>query len=195
MRAVSKVGQVLAWLTILGVGAVLAVAVVVPRLGGGTPYAVLTGSMQPNYPPGTLVVVRQVPFDEIAIGDVITYQLSSGQAEVVTHRVIGRTTLPDGTSRLLTQGDANGVPDAETVQEKQVRGRLWYAAPYLGRVNGVLTARDKQIGVYVVAGALIAYAAAMFLSAVGIGRRKPVTSDDVFAVETDTEASTEQERV
>ena len=119
MRAVlGWVGQVLAWVAILAIAAVLAVAVLVPRLAGATPYAVLTGSMQPDYPPGTLVVAEPVPFDEIVIGDVITYQLQSGEPEVVTHRVIGRTTQPDGSSRLITQGDADvRAPIKEVTEE------------------------------------------------------------------------------
>ncbi len=44
-------GQLLAWLAILGVVAILLVAVLVPRLGGATPYTILTGSMKPDYPP------------------------------------------------------------------------------------------------------------------------------------------------
>ena len=43
--AASWIGQVLAWLVILGALAVLAASVVVPRFAGATPYAVLTGSM------------------------------------------------------------------------------------------------------------------------------------------------------
>ncbi len=44
-------GQVFAWLVILAMVSLLAVAVVIPRLGGATPYTVLTGSMQPGMPP------------------------------------------------------------------------------------------------------------------------------------------------
>ena len=59
--------RVAAWTVILGVAAVLAVAVLVPRVGGATPYTVLTGSMAPTYPPGSLVVVR--PVDPESISD------------------------------------------------------------------------------------------------------------------------------
>ncbi len=63
------------WLVILAVVAMLAVAVAIPRLGGGTPYTILTGSMEPNYPPGTLVVAKPAEPSDIRIGDVITFQL------------------------------------------------------------------------------------------------------------------------
>ena len=60
------------------VGATLLVALVVPRLAGATPYVVLTGSMQPKMPPGTLVVARPVDPMSIAPGDVVTYQIQLG---------------------------------------------------------------------------------------------------------------------
>ena len=71
----------------LMVGA-LAAAVVVPRLAGATPFTVLTSSMRPHYPPGTLVVVRPVDTDLLRVGDVVTYQLHSGERDVVTHRIV-----------------------------------------------------------------------------------------------------------
>ncbi len=42
---------------------VLGVVVVVPKVGGATAYTVLTGSMRPTMPPGTLVVVKPVKPD------------------------------------------------------------------------------------------------------------------------------------
>ncbi|WP_235737294.1 S26 family signal peptidase [Nocardioides alcanivorans] len=83
-----QVGRILAWSWVVATTAVLVVAVVVPRLAGATPYTVVTGSMRPGLPPGTLAVVRPTPVEEIGIGDVITYQLESGKETVVTHRVV-----------------------------------------------------------------------------------------------------------
>ena len=102
----------LAWVVILGAVGLLAAAVLVPRVAGATPYAVLTGSMQPGLPPGTLIVVRPVNDADLALGDIVTYQLESGEAPVVTHRVVAMGYDGRGELRLQTQGDANDVPDA-----------------------------------------------------------------------------------
>ena len=75
---VGWIQQVIAWTVILGVLFMITAAVLVPRLGGATPYTILTGSMTPKMPPGTLVVVKPRPIDKIGIGDVITYQFESG---------------------------------------------------------------------------------------------------------------------
>lgn len=158
------VWRVLVWTVLLALVLVLVVAVLLPRAVGATPYTVLTGSMQPDYPPGTLVVVKPVDISEVAVGDVITYQLESGEATVVTHRVISVGTRLDGSGDrvLRTQGDANNVADQEPVREVQVKGRLWYAVPYLGHVNTWISSSTRQVVTTGVVAALVIYAAWMF---------------------------------
>lgn len=165
-------GQVFAWLVILVMVALLAVAVVIPRLGGATPYTILTGSMAPGMPPGTLVVVKPVDPADIAVGTVITYQLESGQPTVVTHRVTGVGVNARGEQRFTTQGDANNTPDAEAVRPIQVRGARWYAVPHLGRVNTLMSGQERQMAVYAVAALLIGYAGYQFVSASGGSRQR-----------------------
>lgn len=166
MRAAASVtGRMAVWLVILGVGGALLAAVLLPRIGGATPYAVLSSSMEPDLSPGTLVVVRPSASDDIAVGDVITYQLESGQAPVVTHRVVGIRTDLRGETSFLTQGDANTAVDAEPVRPVQVRGELWYAVPYLGRVHTLLSGAPHRLLVWGAAAALIGYAAVMFSGA------------------------------
>lgn len=149
--------QAVAWTVILAVGAALVVAVLVPRLVGATPYTVLTGSMRPELPPGTLVVVRPVGMDDISVGDTITYQLRSREPAVVTHRVVGSGVRADGTAVLTTRGDANQVADARPVRQEQVRGRVWYAVPHLGRLNTALDPAQRQTAVHAVAAGLLLY--------------------------------------
>ena len=164
-RSASLIRQAVAWTVMLCALGLLAICVVVPRLAGATPYTILTGSMQPTYQPGALVVVKPTPFDEIDIGDVVTFQLKSGQADVVTHRVIGRSIDAERRPALITQGDANGSPDANGVIEKQVKGTVWYSAPHLGRVSAVLTSAQRHLLLSAVVIALLGYAAFMFVGA------------------------------
>lgn len=150
------------WALILVIAAVLAVAVLIPRVTGATPYTILTGSMRPGMPPGTLVVVRPADAPDIAVGDVVTYQLRSGEPEVVTHRVVAQGLDGHGRSVFRTQGDANPTPDEAWVRPVQVKGTRWYSVPYVGYVSEVLTGEQRQTAVYVVAGGLVVYALAMF---------------------------------
>ena len=148
---------------LLAAVSVVAAAVLVPRIGGATPYAVLSGSMSPTYPPGTMVVARPRAADAIGVGTVITFQLASGQPEVATHRVVAVARHPDGRVRFQTRGDANNGPDPQWVRPEQVRGALWYAVPYLGRLSWLLTGEQRQWGVQVVAFLLLGYAAVTFV--------------------------------
>lgn len=170
--ALRWVGQVLAWVVILGATSAIVVAVLIPRIAGATPYTILTSSMEPNYPPGTLVVVRPTPVEEIGVGTVITYQLESGRKTVVTHRVTSVGYGADGARVFTTRGDANDGDDQEQVLPVQVRGTLWYAVPKLGWMSNVLDQDKRNTAVYVVAGGLGLYAVWMFAGAVR-DRRRP----------------------
>jgi signal peptidase len=158
-------GTVLALMVLLVAAFVLAAAVLVPRIAGATPYTVLTGSMSPAYPPGTMVVARPVDAGDVGLGSVITFQLASGKPEVATHRVVAIASNPDGRVRFQTRGDANNGPDPTWVRPEQVRGKLWYAVPGLGRVSSLLTGGQRQRAVQVVAFLLVGYAGVMFLGA------------------------------
>jgi signal peptidase len=163
-RSIRWSGRFAAWIVILAMTAAISAAVLVPRIGGATPYTILTGSMRPNMPQGTLVVVKPVPIDQIGIGTVVTYQLSSGEPTVVTHRVVG--VRFDGTGKRLftTQGDANNAPDAKLVRPVQIKGKLWYHVKYLGYVNTFVSGRQRQIAMITVISGLLLYASYMFTS-------------------------------
>ena len=149
-------------------------AVVVPAVTGSTPMTILTGSMTPTYPPGTLVIVTPIDPAQITIGTPITYQLESGKDVVVTHRVVSITSSSDGTRSFVTQGDANGAPDEKPVLPVQVRGAVWYAIPWLGYVNTLVNGPAGTWLVPLVAAALLTYACWLLVSALvtGIRRRR-----------------------
>ncbi|ATD71616.1 MULTISPECIES: signal peptidase I [Gordonia] len=156
--------QVLSWLLLIGAVAIMCLTILIPKIAGAQPYTVLTGSMEPDYPPGTLIVVKPRPADEIGVGDVITYQIRSGSPEVITHRVIEVTRDDDGEPRFITQGDANGGADEDPVRPVQVRGTLWYSAPYFGWVNNWFIGQRRTVLIFVLAGTLFVYGAWQFIA-------------------------------
>ncbi len=170
--AAARIGQGVVWLVILGALGAIVGAVAIPRLAGAEPYTVLTGSMRPDLQPGSLVVVKPVPVDEIGIGDVITYQLESGARAVVTHRVVAVGSNGKGERTFQTQGDANDAPDEAWVRPVQVKGEVWYAVPYLGRVSDLFNGQQRMVAVYGTAALLLGYAAFMFTGAAR-DRRRP----------------------
>ncbi|WP_094770420.1 signal peptidase I [Microbacterium gorillae] len=144
---------------------IAAAAIVVPAAVGGTALTVMTSSMEPTLPAGTLVVVRPTAAADIREGDVLTYQLHSGEPTLVTHRVVERSQLTTGEYRWVTQGDANPTPDPDIVQEVQAVGTVWYAIPYLGWVSAALTGPWRVFVIPIVVIALFGYAAWMVIGA------------------------------
>jgi signal peptidase len=147
------------------------VTVVLPRLTGWTPLTVLTGSMSPTLPPGTLVVVEPVDPAALAVGDVVTYQLHSDDPMLVTHRIISISETAGSTTYEL-QGDNNPDPDIDPVLPEQVQGRVAYAVPLLGYVNSALSGAGRGWLVAGTAALLFGYAAYAILGATVEGARK-----------------------
>jgi signal peptidase len=156
-RVLGFAGKALATVVLITGTFALLAGVVVPRLAGATPYTVLTGSMEPVLPVGTLVIAGSP--GQIGIGDIVTYQIRSGDPMVATHRVIGVGTAVDGEPTFITKGDANQTTDPGAVRLTQVRGTLWYYVPYLGYLSALLSSSERQLGVLAVAVALLGYAA------------------------------------
>lgn len=170
LRALAQGLSIGLLLVVLGIG-VLAVGI--PAAFGATPYSVLTGSMIPTYPPGTLIVTRPTPVDEIRIGDALTYQIESGNPAVVTHRVIEIVQDSNGGDpQFITQGDANPAPDSPPVKPVQIKGTVWYAIPWLGYANQWVNGDARKIVIPVIVAALFAYAAWMVLSGIRDRARK-----------------------
>ncbi|MEX1079014.1 MAG: signal peptidase I [Homoserinimonas sp.] len=146
--------------------------IVVPAATGSTPMTVLTSSMEPTYPPGTLIIVKPIDSQDIRIGDPITYQIESGKEAVVTHRVIAITNSTDGSTTFTTQGDNNGAPDAVPVIPEQVKGKVWYSVPWIGYLNNLVGGDNRGLIVPVIAIGLFLYAGYMLASGIAGGLKK-----------------------
>ncbi|MBH0082505.1 signal peptidase I [Salinibacterium sp. SWN167] len=149
-----------------------ALVIIIPNLAGAQPLTVLTSSMEPSLPPGTLIVVKPIDTNEIIVGDVITYQIESGKAGVITHRVTGITNSSDGTRTFTLKGDNNDVADELQVLPVQVQGKLWYSVPWIGYVSNFVNGSATTWLVPVIAIALFVYAGFMIASGVISSARK-----------------------
>ena len=132
----------------------LAILLVGVRVVGLTPYTVLSGSMVPAYPVGSLIYVREIDAADIEVGTPLTFKVSGG-AMVATHRV-HEIVVIDGETQYITKGDANDMPDPP-VRYDSVIGTPVFSIPFLGYFSTWL-----QSGAGVIAG--IALAAMLLLS-------------------------------
>ena len=92
--------------------------------------SVLTGSMQPTYPVGSLLVVGQIDAAAVEPGMAIVFHDPSEPDRVVVHRVVG---VADGpTLAFVTQGDANPARDPNIVPARLVGGHVLWSITHLG---------------------------------------------------------------
>jgi len=166
-------GGLLLFVVLIGV-----LVIVVPMLTGSQALTVLTGSMRPTYPEGTLVIVKPTDPNELRIGDPITYQKESGVATFVTHRIISVSRSTDGTTSFITQGDNNPSPDPEPVREVQVVGKVWYSLPWIGYINNAVGGGEKSWIVVGLAILLFGYAGWQFIGSLREKRPKQRAADD-----------------
>ena len=104
---------------------------------------VLTGSMEPNLPTGSIVLIKKdYGYFE---GDVISFKNKSGV--VVTHRVVEKIAKPDGFF-FRVKGDANKSPDSDVVSESSIVGKKVFYIPYIGYISG-LTKTPLGFGVFI----------------------------------------------
>ena len=94
---------------LVGVVVIFAVLLIGVRLFGIQVYSVISGSMEPEYPVGALIYVKEEKPSEVEVGDVITFVLSNETP--ATHRVIA---IDKEAQLFYTQGDANYQINEET---------------------------------------------------------------------------------
>lgn len=153
--------------------------IVVPWATNSVPLTVLTKSMEPTLPPGTLVIVRPTDPANISIGDVITYQIAPGKAEYITHRVIAISRSTGGELSFTTKGDNNGVADENAILPEQIQGTVWYSVPWIGYLNNAVGGGGKTWLVIGLAVLLFAYAGWQFIG--GLFDRKGKKAEDTEA--------------
>ena len=172
MKTLVKIWNVFTTLLVVAV-LMMAVLLVGVRLVGLTPYAVLSGSMEPTYHVGSLIYVKDVEPSKIEIGDPITFVVNEDLL-VATHRVVDINMFLTGSREVLddngqpvkdekgnivyeeyeldepsyyftTKGDANEDIDGSPVYYKNVQGVPVFSIPLLGFLSSWLQTRKGMI--------------------------------------------------
>ena len=109
-------------LAVIGVCAPLTV----PMLMGYEVLNVVSGSMEPAVPVGSVVYAKAIPLEEVQEGQVIVYQ--DGESIVVTRVVTNHISLGE----FETKGDADNVEDPSPIPYEAVIGRMEAHVPMFG---------------------------------------------------------------
>lgn len=166
LRIVAKICSVTGSL-ILGLLVLLGILVmVVPRVMGVYPYAIVSGSMEPAYPVGSIVYAKSVDGSQLQEGDVAAFWRND---DVIVHRVLS---IDESSQELVTKGDANTEADMHPVPYRSVLGRVVFSVPMGG---SFLISLGSTVG-RLTLGWIVLMGAALCI--VGTALRSMVTSKD-----------------
>lgn len=106
-----------------------------PSILGYSFFRVMTGSMEPEMPVNSLIVVEKTPVQDLEPGDVISFYSRdpSLAGEVNTHRIVDISD-EEGTRLFQTKGDANNVPDRYITREEDVIGKVVFTSLFAGKL-------------------------------------------------------------
>lgn len=133
LKVLKVIGNILYYIAFIFILAVL-LMVVVQRfsnneiaLGGFRMFNILTGSMEPEYNIGDVLISKTVNPEDIEIGDDLVYKGEEKPFKdlIVTHRVVDLNKEEDGTYSFITRGIANDVDDP-IITESQIYGKIIY---------------------------------------------------------------------
>lgn len=118
---------------------ILLIPMSTPRLFGYDMYNVVSGSMEPAIPTGSMIFVQTTEAKDLTEGEVIAFY---SRGSVVVHRITNNNTVE---GKLSTKGDANADEDFNTVLYKEVIGVVKYHVPFLGDISSNLTSSFGKV--------------------------------------------------
>ena len=136
-----------------------------PRLLGYQAYTVISGSMEPAIPVGSLVYIKDMEPEDVQKEDVIAFYGGRDVNAIITHRVVENRAEA---REFITKGDANRLEDMNPVDYAHFIGKVEWSIPKLGGAAQFVTSRDGKIA----AGCLIGLAVVLHLLAAVLEREK-----------------------
>ena len=111
-------------------------------------FRVVTGSMEPEIPIGSLLMSRETPISEIKTKDIVCFVSKEPPTEgrVITHRVVSITTKADGTILLETRGDANLSADRYYVTAENLIGKVAWYTKEGNLMAGIMSFLTNEVG-------------------------------------------------
>ena len=149
-----KIGSALA--TLACVCAILLCTVVLVQvytqgyvnIAGFSMFRVVTGSMEPTIPVGSLLLSQDVPISQIETDDVVCFvsEEPRSQGKIITHRVVNVMEDSQGAIVLETKGDANLIADGYFVSSENLIGRVIWHTKEGNIMAGIMSFLSSGVG-------------------------------------------------
>lgn len=115
---------------------VICLPLTVPKAFHYHVYTVISGSMEPAIPTGSLVYIKEMEPKDVQADDVIAFYGTKDTASIITHRVVENRVLM---GEFITKGDANATKDMNPTPYDNFIGKVAYSIPKVGGIALVLT--------------------------------------------------------
>ena len=132
----------------------LCLPLALPRLLGFEAYAIISGSMEPQIPVGSLVYAKAMAPEEVEAGDVIVFYGGRAGEAVTTHRVVENR---NADREFITRGDANAGDDMEARPYESLIGRVEHILPHFGRLSLMMSMASGKTGMVCFLGAALIF--------------------------------------
>ena len=125
----------------------------IPSIGGYQIYSVLGGSMEPGIHKGSVVFLKRPDFNDLKIGDVITFISVADKKTIVTHRIVE---IKRGEElSFITRGDANDANDTDALPAEHIIGQVKITVPFIGYLMNFARTKVGLISLIIIPGVLI----------------------------------------
>ena len=114
----------------------------VPRAAGFYIYTVVSGSMEPSIPVGSLLYIQNARPEDMEENDIIAFYGGKDAGAVITHRVVENRTLM---GEFITKGDANAKEDIVPVPYSDFIGIVRVSIPKAGKAAQVFSSAPGKI--------------------------------------------------
>jgi signal peptidase len=120
---------------------------------------VVTGSMQPVIPIGSLVVTESLPAGQLQVGDIMVFPNPNDTKLTIVHRIVWLSHDQSGDVLVKTKGDYNAVPDQWTLKRaaSAEADRVIEILPGAGTAAGYLQTIGFGGLVLLIAGVIVYY--------------------------------------
>ena len=125
---------------------------VVPKVIGVNAYEVVTSSMAPELPVGSVVYVQTCKADEVKVGDIISFYVGTDEENIISHRVVEINVDEQGDFFFITKGDANSDIDSMQVDVKHFVGKVKFK---INNISWLVRLFDTSTGIIILIGLII----------------------------------------
>ncbi len=121
-----------------------------PSFAGIKTYVIISGSMEPDFKIGDIVVAKNVEKEQLNVGDIVSFR--QGQS-IITHRIT-EIIKNRGDIEYKTKGDNNNTEDSGTITHKSIEGKVVARIPGFGKISLIL---QKKITIVIIIIAFYVY--------------------------------------